>query len=178
VLAAVSMVGADVEWAAATLAELAAPKGRGKRHNIALSSGSFELIDDSYNASPTSMRGAIEILATSEPGSGGRRIAALGDMLELGPESARLHAALEAPLRTGGIDLVFTAGKMMRALHDALPPAMRGGHADNSEALAKILVMEVHPGDVVTVKGSLGSRMAKVVEALLALNKSPRAVNG
>ena len=178
VLAAVSIVGADIGWAAETLAELAAPKGRGKRHQIALANGSFELIDDSYNASPTSMRGAIEILATSEPGSGGRRIAVLGDMLELGPDSERLHAALEAPLRTGGIDLVFTAGKFMRALHDALPAAMRGGHADNSEALAKILAAQVHPGDVVTVKGSLGSRMAKVVDALIALNRTPRAVNG
>jgi UDP-N-acetylmuramoyl-tripeptide--D-alanyl-D-alanine ligase len=178
VLAAVHAVGADVDQAAAALGELAAPKGRGKRHRVALAGGSFELIDDSYNASPASMRGAIEILANSKPSAAGRRIAALGDMLELGPESARLHAGLESALRAGHIDLVFSAGTFMRALHEALPPEMRGSHAETSEALAKILVEQVRPGDVVTVKGSLGSRMAKVVEALLALHRMPHAVNG
>jgi len=178
VLAAAHAVGADVDQAAATLKELAAPKGRGKRHRVEMAGGSFELIDDSYNASPASMRGAIEILANSKPGAAGRRIAALGDMLELGPESRHLHASLESALRAGRIDLVFSAGTFMRALHEALPAEMRGVHAETSEALAKILVEQIRPGDVVTVKGSLGSRMAKVVDALLALHQMPHAVNG
>ena len=178
VLAAVSAVGADLAAAASALGELAAPKGRGRRHRIAYSGGSFELIDDSYNASPTSMRAAFEILSASEPGPGGRRIAALGDMLELGPDSPRLHAALAGPLCAGRIHLVFTAGPFMAALQAALPAAMRGAHAESAEALAPLLAAAVRPGDVVGVKGSAGSRMGRVVEALLALDQLPRAVNG
>lgn len=178
VLAAVSAVGGDVSVAAAALGNLAAPKGRGRRHRIMLSGGSFELIDDSYNASPTSMRAAFEILSASEPGPDGRRIAVLGDMLELGPDSPRLHAALGGPLRAGRIQLVFTAGRFMAALHAALPEAMRGAHAESAETLAPHVTAAVRPGDVVSVKGSAGSRMGKVVEALLALDQMPRAVNG
>lgn len=178
VIAAASAVGADLDAALASLADLAAPKGRGRRHRILIPGGSFELIDDSYNASPTSMRAAFEILSASEPGPGGRRLAALGDMLELGPDSPRLHAALAGPLRAGRIDLVFTAGALMAALHDALPPEMRGAHAPNSDALARLLVEAVRPGDVIVVKGSLGSRMGRVIEALLGLDATPRAVNG
>ncbi len=178
VLAAVSALGADTDAAAAALADLAAPKGRGRRHHITILDGSFELIDDSYNASPTSMRAAFEILSASEPGPSGRRIAVLGDMLELGPDSPRLHAALADPLRAGRIDLVFTSGSFMAELHEALPAAMRGGHAANSDALVPILVPAIRPGDVVIVKGSFGSRMSKVIDALLALDQMPHAANG
>jgi UDP-N-acetylmuramoyl-tripeptide--D-alanyl-D-alanine ligase len=178
VLSGVLAVGADVERAAAALADLAAPKGRGQRHRIAIRGGGFELIDDSYNASPTSMRAAFEVLAAAEPGQGGRRIAALGDMLELGTEAAQLHASLADPLRAAGVDLVFTAGPLMAALDAALPAALRGGHTENSEELARLVVAAVRPGDVITVKGSLGSRMGKVVEALCGLDDLPRAVNG
>ena len=178
VLAAVMALGADVERAASTLADLAAPKGRGQRHLVRSRGGSFELIDDSYNASPASMRAAFEVLAATTPGQGGRRIAALGDMLELGPAGRELHASLAAPIAAHRIDLVFTAGPLMAALDRALPPAVRGGHAENSEALAKVIVAAVRPGDVIAVKGSLGSRMGKVVDALLALDELPSAVNG
>jgi UDP-N-acetylmuramoyl-tripeptide--D-alanyl-D-alanine ligase len=178
VLAAARAVGADLELAAAALAELAASAGRGRRHHITLPGGSFTLIDDSHSASPSSMRAAFEILSATEPGPGGRRIAALGDMLELGPDSPRQHAALVDPLRAGRIALVFTAGPLMAALHEALPADMRGAHADNSAALARLLAQAVGPGDVVTVKGSQGAGMGRVVEALLALDRTPRAVNG
>ncbi len=178
VLATVAAVGADLPAAAAALADLSAPKGRGELHRVTLTGGSFELIDDSYNASPASMRAAIEILSASEPGSGGRRIAILGDMLELGSGSPRLHAALAEPLHAGRIDLVFTAGPLMALLHEALPPAMRGARAPDAETLLPLATAAIRPGDVVVVKGSYGSRMGKVVEALLALDRPPRAVNG
>lgn len=178
VLAAVSAVDADVDAAAAALADLAAPKGRGRRHCITIAGGSFVLIDDSYNASPASMRAAFETLAATEPGPGGRRIAILGDMLELGPESPRIHAALVGPLRANKVDLVFTAGAHMKSLDAELPAEMRGAHAENSELLAKIVIERLRSGDVVTVKGSLGSRMAKIVDAITALDQPPRAVNG
>jgi UDP-N-acetylmuramoyl-tripeptide--D-alanyl-D-alanine ligase len=178
VLAAVSALGADVAEAAAALAALSAPKGRGALHRVALQSGSFEVIDDSYNASPASMRAAIEILSASEPASGGRRIAILGDMLELGTGSPRLHAALAEPLHAGRIDLVFTAGPLMGLLYDALPDEMRGAKAPDVETLAPIVCAALRPGDVVLVKGSHGSRMDKMLERLLALGQPPRAVNG
>jgi len=178
VLAAVAGLGADVSRAAAALGELAPLKGRGQRHHIRIQGGSFELIDDSYNASPASMRAAFEVLAAAEPGKGGRRIAALGDMLELGAAGLELHAALAVPIATHRIDLVFTAGPLMAALDRALPPAARGAHRESAEELAAALAAAVRPGDVVTVKGSLGSRMGKVVEALIALDGLKSAVNG
>jgi len=178
VLAAALALGADVERAAAALAALAALEGRGRRHRIRLKSGSCELIDDSYNASPASMRAVFGVLAAAEPGKGGRRIAVLGDMLELGAQASPLHASLAGPIAAAGIDLVFTAGPLMAALDRALPPALRGAHAESSEALAKMLIAALRPGDVIAVKGSLGSRMGKVVEALLALDELPSAVNG
>ncbi len=179
VLAAVEAVGADIERAAAELRHLKPLKGRGERHPVGLPGGTFELVDDSYNANPSSMRAAIAVLGNARVGGGGRRIAVLGDMLELGEEAPILHAGLAAPLRQAGIDLVFTCGSLMAALSEALPPAMRGGHASDSQALAPTVVDAVRPGDVILVKGSLGSRMAKVVETLQALDGGGQlAANG
>jgi UDP-N-acetylmuramoyl-tripeptide--D-alanyl-D-alanine ligase len=179
VLAAAQALGADLERAAAALAELPATKGRGERHRIACRGGDFTLVDDSYNASPASMRASFEILAISEPQGVGRRIAVLGDMLELGPTADDLHAGLAAALLASGVDLVFTAGPHMKHLHEALPRDRRGGHAPTAEALAPLVVDAVGPGDVVAVKGSFGSRMAVIVGALKDIGRTPpRAANG
>ena len=168
VLAAANALGVDVDAASSAFAQISAPKGRGQRHRIALSGGTYELIDDSYNASPVSMRASFEVLKAAVPGTGGRRIAVLGDMLELGPKAPELHAGLAEPLAAANVDLVFTCGPNMRGLHEALPPARRGAHAANSEALLPLVRAALRPGDVVVVKGSLGSRMGRIVEALLA----------
>jgi UDP-N-acetylmuramoyl-tripeptide--D-alanyl-D-alanine ligase len=184
VLATVHAVGADVVRAAAALIRMQAPKGRGQRHPVHIPGGVFVLIDESYNASPASMTAAIETLAQARPAAGGRRIAVLGDMLELGPSATDRHAVLAEVLTANGIDLVFTAGTHMAHLWDALPRAMRGGHAVSSGKLAPIVAAAVRPNDVVMVKGSLGSRMALIVQALLALDTGgsssarPQAVNG
>jgi UDP-N-acetylmuramoyl-tripeptide--D-alanyl-D-alanine ligase len=169
VLAAVMAAGADVRAAAAELARFTVPKGRGQRSVVATAEGAFDLIDDSYNASPVSMAAAFEVLGRTEPGPGGRRLAMLGDMLELGDDARDLHVALAKPLRENGIDLVFTAGTAMAHLAAALPASMRGGHADDSASLVPLVTAAVRPGDVVTVKGSAGSRMGLIVEALGAL---------
>jgi UDP-N-acetylmuramoyl-tripeptide--D-alanyl-D-alanine ligase len=169
VLAAVDAIGADVARAAADLAQLAPPKGRGARRTVRFARGTFVLIDDSYNASPPSMRAAFEVLGAALPGAGGRRIAALGDMLELGPNAPALHAALAASLVAQPIDLVFTAGPLMAHLHEALPAARRGAHAPGAGELVAPLVTALRDGDVVLVKGSLGSRMGVVAGALGAL---------
>jgi UDP-N-acetylmuramoyl-tripeptide--D-alanyl-D-alanine ligase len=182
VLAAAAAAGADVGAAASALAALAAPKGRGRRHTVACDGGAFELIDDSYNASPASMRAAFQVLGAARPGPGGRRVAVLGDMLELGPEAPRLHAGLAEALAGAGIDQAFTCGPNMAHLQAALPGRLRAGHAPNSEQLIPLVRAGLRSGDVVVVKGSNGSRMGRVVDALLAgaAEAAPngRAVNG
>ncbi len=179
VIAAAQALGADPAATAAALAGLRSIKGRGARQQINAPRGNFDLIDDAYNANPSSMRAAIEVLGRAKTGPDGRRIAVLGDMLELGPQAASMHRGLAEPLREAGVDLVYTCGEAMAALAEALPEDMRGGHAANSQALAPIVCAAVTAGDVVMVKGSLGSRMALVVEALTGLAQTlPRAANG
>jgi UDP-N-acetylmuramoyl-tripeptide--D-alanyl-D-alanine ligase len=179
VLATVSALGGDVVAAAASLGGLEAPSGRGARIAVRAGDVCFVIIDESYNASPAAVRAALAALAEAEPGPLGRRIAVLGDMLELGDRSTELHRALAAPLAEYGIDRVFAAGPLMRRMYDALPLDMQAGHADTSEGLAPLVAAAVGSGDVVMVKGSLGSRMRRIVDALAALDRpAQRAVNG
>ncbi|HZS85247.1 MAG TPA: UDP-N-acetylmuramoylalanyl-D-glutamyl-2,6-diaminopimelate--D-alanyl-D-alanine ligase [Stellaceae bacterium] len=168
VLAAVKALGADLETAAAALARMPGLPGRGLRRSLAWKGGSIELIDESYNANPASMRAAIAVLGATSPGPGGRRIAVLGEMRELGSEASRLHAELAAPLAASGIDLVFTVGEEMAHLQAALPPAMRGGHVARSSEMPALIDAVLRPGDVISVKGSLSIGMAVVVKHLLA----------
>jgi UDP-N-acetylmuramoyl-tripeptide--D-alanyl-D-alanine ligase len=177
VLAAVKAVGGDAGAAAGAMATLSALEGRGKRHRLDIPGGAIELIDESYNASPASMRAAFAVLAAITPTAGGRRIAVLGDMLELGTESDRLHAELAAPLADAKVALVFTLGENMRALDAALPAKRRGGHASSVAELAELLRQSVKPGDVVTVKGSHGSRIYELVAKLVAAT-APVSVKG
>ena len=169
VLACVHAAGAPFEQAARALGKIAPVAGRGVRHRIPIQGGSYELIDESYNASPAAVRAAIATLAETAPSTPcGRRIAVLGDMLELGGDAARWHADLAPDLESAGIDLVFTAGSLMAHLHNALEPARRGSHAPEAESLCDILLAEIRAGDVVLVKGSLGSRMGPIVRRLVA----------
>ena len=130
----------------------------------------FELIDDSYNANPASVRASINVLANAVPDNSGRRIAVLGDMLELGKNAKKIHADLAGPIADSGIDLVFTCGQHMKALHEALPANLRGTHTENSHELAVVLATELLADDVVSVKGSLGSKMSVIIEALKSLS--------
>lgn len=170
-LAAAAAMGGEIDAAAAAMARLTPLKGRGRRERVVLPGGPIELIDESYNASPVAVRAAIQVLGQAQPGVGGRRIAVLGDMLELGAEAERLHADLAPDLRAARVDLVFTAGRLMAALHEALPASQRASHATDSAGLRDDLLAAVRPGDVVLVKGSLGSRMSPLVEALRALGR-------
>ena len=178
VLAAVDVLGADIGLATMALAAMSAPDGRGRRHRITMSNGAFDLIDDSYNASPVSMRAAFQVLAGATTLPGGRRIAVLGEMRELGPTSEDLHTGLAPDLQEADIDLVITSGEMMAGLQDALPGNLKGGQCKNSDEAADRAVDVIRPGDVVLVKGSLASGMARVVNGLLALEAAPRVVNG
>jgi UDP-N-acetylmuramoyl-tripeptide--D-alanyl-D-alanine ligase len=165
-LAAASLLGADLALAALALADLKAPAGRGERMTLALPGGDVLLIDESYNANPTSMRAALALLGQVPMQGLGRRIAVLGDMLELGPEAAALHAELADAVRGNAVDLVYCAGPLMKSLWDALPSERRGGYAESSAALESDILGAVTAGDAVMVKGSLGSRMSPIVNAL------------
>jgi UDP-N-acetylmuramoyl-tripeptide--D-alanyl-D-alanine ligase len=168
VLGVVQALGGDVVAAASAFSQMKPLDGRGRRHRVALAKGEADVIDESYNASPASIRAAIAVLGSSQPGQGGRRIAILGDMLELGDRSPDLHAALAEPLREAGIDLVFTVGDEMAALDRALPAAMRGGHDAAAAAMAERIAGQLRAGDVVSVKGSRGIRMDRIVTRLVA----------
>ncbi|HVX92255.1 MAG TPA: UDP-N-acetylmuramoylalanyl-D-glutamyl-2,6-diaminopimelate--D-alanyl-D-alanine ligase [Xanthobacteraceae bacterium] len=167
VLAAAKLADADLALAALALADLQPAEGRGRRFGLDLPGGPAVLIDESYNANPASMRAALSLLGQTPTGERGRRIAVLGDMLELGPASANLHRDLAAPIVDNAVDLVFCAGPMMRELWQALPSERRGGYADTASALEALVLSAVGPGDVVMVKGSLGSRMGPIAKALV-----------
>jgi UDP-N-acetylmuramyl pentapeptide synthase len=169
VVACAATLGADPEAAARALAAFTPPAGRGRQHRVVVPGGQVTLIDDSYNANPASLRAALRVLGTAP----GRKLAALGDMLELGEHAPRLHAELAGPIADCGADMVHTAGPAMRHLHEALPPERRGRHVTDAAALVPVLQGELRPGDTLLVKGSLGMGMKRVVEALLAATREP-----
>ncbi len=166
VLSAVVAVGGDLALAALALGDVKAPKGRGERSDLAVDGGYFVLIDESYNANPASMRAAISTLQNTKTGPGGRRIAVLGDMLELGPSGPELHAELGACVADSDVDVVLACGENMQRLWDALPRAIQGRYATDSDGLADAVVDAVRPGDVIMIKGSLGSKMGPLVNLL------------
>jgi UDP-N-acetylmuramoyl-tripeptide--D-alanyl-D-alanine ligase len=166
VLAAVKLAGGDLHAGERALEQLSAGAGRGARTLIEADGGRLAIIDESYNANPASMRAALNTLGLTPRSEFRRRVAVLGDMLELGPEGPRLHQELAEVVDGAGVDVVFACGELMSSLFEALPAGRRGAYAKTSEELAPKLVGAVGPGDAIMVKGSLGSRMAPLVEAL------------
>lgn len=189
VLLAVKTAGGDLKAAAKALEKYEGYAGRGKSEllDIGEPDNPVTLIDESYNASPIAMKAAFKVLALVDPGRGGRRIAVLGDMYELGKQADQLHAELALPLQAADVQLVYTCGPLMKSLHDALPEEQRGAHENDSHKMAQIVPDVLTPGDVVMVKGSRGGgekpRMQVIVEALRALpgkrgrNKSKEDLN-
>lgn len=175
VMLAVQAAGGDVQMAAKALGKVETPAGRGRREYLDIGdpANPVTLIDESYNASPEAMKAAFKVLALIDPGRGGRRIAILGDMYEMGKDAPKLHAELAVPLEAAGVQLVYTSGPLMKNLYDALPANKRGAHVDDVSKLAEIVPDVLVPGDVVMIKGSRGAgpkpRMQVVVEALRAM---------
>jgi UDP-N-acetylmuramoyl-tripeptide--D-alanyl-D-alanine ligase len=166
VLAAVKLIGADLARAALALAVAEAAKGRGVHHHLRIESGELLLIDESYNANPVSMAAALALLGRAKTGKGGRRIAVLGDMLELGKHGEALHAELFKAVDANNVDALYAAGPLMAHLWEKTPPERRGAFAKTSAELKDSLLNGLHAGDVVMIKGSLGSRMGPLVEAI------------
>ncbi len=153
-------LGADLDTSCAALARFSAVSGRGARRDIM--NGHAILLDESYNASGASIRAALSVLALT---AAQRRVAVLGDMLELGDHSRREHASLSGAV-CDSADVLYACGPWMKSLYDAVPEEKRGAYAADSTALAPEIVRALRPGDAVLVKGSLGSRMRVIVAAL------------
>jgi UDP-N-acetylmuramoyl-tripeptide--D-alanyl-D-alanine ligase len=112
------------------------------------------------------VKAALALLAQMRPGKGGRKVAVLGDMLELGTFSQDLHRAIASDLSNNGIDVFYASGPLMKNLWDAAAPTQRGAYAESSAELWPLLAKALKPGDCVMVKGSLGSRMGLIVESM------------
>ena len=187
VLGVVAALGGDLALAAQDIASWAPPAGRGTFETLTLDPVddriSFDLIDDAYNANPTSVAASLDVLAAATPRDNvgriakGRRIAVLGDMLELGRDEKKLHKRLADLPSIGALDLVHTVGPRMRALHKALPEGQRGEWVETAQAMAKRAHNLVDAGDVVLVKGSLGSKVSVVVDAIRKLGHPLRTEN-
>jgi UDP-N-acetylmuramoyl-tripeptide--D-alanyl-D-alanine ligase len=161
-VAAAVALGVEPHHASAALDGFTAVTGRGARRRLPLPDGEALLLDESYNASSPSVRAALAVLGL-QPAS--RRIAVLGDMLELGAASAPEHEGLAADVAANA-DLLFACGPEMRRLFEAVPASMQAAHAATSADLAPHIVAALRPGDAILVKGSLGSRMATIIAAL------------
>jgi UDP-N-acetylmuramoyl-tripeptide--D-alanyl-D-alanine ligase len=179
VLGCIAALDAEVQRAAEALSEWHNVEGRGQQSGITIRSGgrsgSITLIDESYNANPASVAMALEVLAnvplsgSASGASVGRRVAFLGDMLELGRDEVGYHSRLAELEAVSRLDVIHCAGPLMRYLHDSLPAARRGVWTESAEMLAQQVSDLVSPGDVVMVKGSNGSKMRRVVDAIKAL---------
>lgn len=161
--------GVEVETALPALSGVGPPVGRGTREAIPIGDGSLLLIDESYNANPASMVAALRAMSSLPRLRHPRRIAVLGDMLELGNEAVRLHAELAEVVLSADIDLVFAAGPNMRHLYSQLPQARQGSWAETSNGLEAALKDALAAGDAVMIKGSNGSRMAPLVDLVRGL---------
>lgn len=166
-LGVVALFGANLDAAREALASLRPVKGRGEKHRLQFGDGVLTVIDESYNANPASMRAAIALLASTEPEGAGRRVAVLGDMLEMGAFSQRVHEELAGPLLSAGIAHVWLAGQEMAALRDALPESVHVGYCATTAELIDYVQGQIVPGDVLMVKSSLGIGFGKIISALI-----------
>jgi UDP-N-acetylmuramoyl-tripeptide--D-alanyl-D-alanine ligase len=166
VLAALQALGADPMRCLPALVQAAAPAGRGARSVLKAEGGGILLVDESYNANPASVRAALAAMATVPRADFPRRIAVLGDMLELGSAAPDLHRGLKEAVDAAGVDLVFACGPMMKLLHGDLKRAQQGAWAQSAAELQPTVLDALRAGDVVMVKGSLASRMGPLAEAV------------
>ena len=169
-LLAVGYLGADRRTAVTGLAAWNPVGGRGARQKLKIYSGTLDLIDDAYNANPTSLHAAMQVLAEA---NAPRKIAFLGDMKELGEKEHDFHREVAHWPCTDAIDIIHTVGPLMKSLHDVLPDGKRGQHFGDSAAMAAQAAHLVQAGDAVLLKASLSTNMRKVVDALQELGHPP-----
>ena len=162
-LAAIQAAGGDAGLAAAALSGFGAGAGRGEMRRVSTpDKGTALLLDESYNASDSAVRAALAVLKQQKAS---RRIAVLGDMLEMGEFGPALHEALATDAAKAA-ELVYACGPLMGHLFAALPASHRGAHTQDAASLAPIVAAALRDGDAVLVKGSLGMRMAEIIRAI------------
>lgn len=171
VFAAVKAIGADLDAAVRAMKKAETVNGRGNRISVTIKEGEppVTIIDETYNANPSSMRAAFNVFELTEPEGEGRRVAVLGDMLELGKNGPQMHVDLANPLLRAKVDKVFCCGPLMEALYNTLPEPWQGGWVKDSVTLAKLVVENIKPGDVVLVKASNGMKTSYVIHELQEL---------
>ena len=169
VLGAVKAVGANVKEAASALSSFSAQKGRGQILNIDIGAGKILVIDESYNASPVSMRAALANLGDMT--ITGRKIAVIGDMLELGERAGELHEGLAADIIRDGVDKVFTVGNFSKRLFNLLPPQLQGKAFAKAAEVMPELEKFVQTGDAVLFKASNGTGLAACIDELSKMNE-------
>jgi UDP-N-acetylmuramoyl-tripeptide--D-alanyl-D-alanine ligase len=165
-LAAAHELGIGLEKATTGLSDFGAVQGRAHVSRLHLGGRSITLLDDSFNATPLSVRASLSLLGELAPEANGRRIAVLGDIAHLGVESAKIHAGLVEPVMEHGIDLVYTFGSEMRYLHNALPRDRAAGHFMSRKYLADSILANARHGDVIGIKASIPAGFPKVVRIL------------
>lgn len=162
-MAAAKAAGIDLRKAARRFRTLGAIAGRGKQHQLNIGGKAITLIDESYNANPASMQAAIDVLSRA----GGRKIAVLGDMFELGADELKFHSELSEPLEKADVARVFVTGECMRVLRGALPHTMRAAWCKDWETAKGALLSELQDGDTVLIKGSNATGLGKLTNALI-----------
>ena len=164
VLAAGVAAGCDLDKVISGMAKWTAPDGRGARHVVAVDGGKITLIDESYNANPSSMASALAVLAACE--ITGRRIAVLGEMGELGETELQRHAELASLDTVADVDQFHLVGPMMEQMYNALSPEKRGVWVKTADELVDQIKNLLSAGDTVMVKGSNYTRVSRVVDAI------------
>jgi UDP-N-acetylmuramoyl-tripeptide--D-alanyl-D-alanine ligase len=186
-LAVAEALGADPMIAAHDLGRWEPPAGRGQRERIVLDiveETYLDLIDDAFNANPASMAASLDVLIAAKPTDGigrvggGRRIAVLGDMLELGPTEAALHAEIARHPGLEAVSTIHCVGPRMKALHAALPRSQRGDWVETAQELAPRVRTLIDAGDILLVKGSKGSKVSLVVDALRKMGQGTPPTEG
>ncbi len=172
VLAAIDSVGGDIKKAAKQFENFSAKDGRGKRYHL----NGITIIDDCYNASPASVSAALKVLGGVKKHCGGRAVAILGDMFELGDDASQMHAALQKKLVDNDIDVLFAAGTIIKSLYDSCAESMRGGFESSSQVLAPVAFANLKEGDIVLIKGSRGMKMENVLNHILQEGQKKNAV--
>ena len=177
-LAVATAVGADAAAAVDGLSRMAPVAGRGTREKLALGDGAITLIDESYNANPASMEAALEMLGNAAPAEGGRRVAVLGDMLELGTHAPAMHAGLKKAVIDCGAEVVLLVGHEMTALAAALDGKVELYHRPNVEGMEAVVARTLRSGDVVMVKASNGTGLGRLVAGLREMSREAAAARG
>jgi UDP-N-acetylmuramoyl-tripeptide--D-alanyl-D-alanine ligase len=186
-LAAAAALGANPVISAHDIGRWLPPSGRGTRERIVtdlVDETHFDLIDDAFNANPASLAAALDVLIAARPTNGmgsvgdGRRIAVLGDMLELGPTETELHRAVARHKGLASISTIHCVGPRMKALWEELPRSQRGRWVETAAELAADARSLFDAGDILLIKGSKGSKVSLVVDALRKLGQSAPAQEG